>query len=126
MFFFARNWRRRDMAGPAHDRALFATLLAEARLRNPEARAGAMFGSPAVFVGRKMAACVFGDKIAMRVPASTASRSLQQGRAGIFRPRGRPATREWIEIEGSGKALIDNGDLLTEAVAFAELNNHAK
>lgn len=108
------------MAKAAQDRALFEALLAEARLRNPEARAGAMFGSPAVFIGRKMAACVFGGKIGMRVPASVASLSLELGRATAFRPHGRPAMREWIKIEGSGEALTGEGDLLTEAIAFAE------
>ena len=126
MFFSAPTWRKRNMAGLTLDRTLFEVLLAEARLRNPEARAGAMFGSPAVFVGRKLAACVLGGKIGMRVPVSVASRSVEQGRAGVFRPHGKPAMREWIEIDGSSEALIGGGDLLTEAVAFAELNNHVK
>ena len=106
------------------DDPLFTALLAQARLRNPEVRAGAMFGSPAVFVGRKMAACVLDGKIGMRVPAALASASLREGRAGSFRPYGKAPMREWIEIDGA--ALIEQGDLLTEAIAFAGKNNLAK
>jgi len=100
---------------------LFAALLAQVRLRNPDARAGAMFGSPAVFIGRKMAACVLDGRIGLRVPAALASASISQGRAVYFRPYGKTPMREWIEIDGD--ALVEQGDLLTEAVAFASRNN---
>jgi hypothetical protein len=48
-----------------HDMALFDTLLAEAKLRNPEVRRGSMFGSPALFLGRRMIGCVFGPTIGL-------------------------------------------------------------
>jgi hypothetical protein len=103
---------------------LFSALLAQARLRNPEVWAGAMFRSLAVFVGRKMAACVLDGKIGLRVPAALASAGLLCGRARPFRPYGKAPMREWIEIDGA--ALIEQGDLLTEAIAFAGRNNLAK
>ncbi len=114
------------MAVDKKDDPLFETLLAESRLRNPEVRAGAMFGSRAVFVGRKMAACVFDGKIGMRVPAAVARLSLSDGRAAPFRPHGRPVMPEWIEIDGGGDALTGKADLLSEAIAFAEANNKGK
>jgi hypothetical protein len=112
------------MAGARTDDPLFTALLAQARLCNPEARAGAMFGSPAVFVGRKMAACVLDGKIGLRVPAALAAASLSEGRAAPFRPYGKAPMREWIEIDGD--ALIEQGDLLAEAIAFAGKNNLAR
>lgn len=112
------------MTGRKTDDPLFTALLAQARLRNPEVRAGAMFGSRAVFVGRKMAACVLDGKIGLRVPAALASASLLCGRAESFRPYGKAPMREWIEIDGAN--LVEQVDLLTEAIAFAGRNNLAK
>lgn len=114
------------MAAGKKDEPLFEALLAEARLRNPEIRAGSMFGSPAVFVGRKMAACVVDGRIGMRVPAAVARLSLSDGRAAPFRPHGRPAMPEWIEIDSGADALTEKSDLLSEAIAFAEANNKGK
>ncbi len=114
------------MAVDKKDDPLFETLLAESRLRNPEVRAGSMFGSRAVFVGRKMAACVFDGRIGMRVPAAVARLSLSDGRAAPFRPHGRPVMPEWIEIDGGADALTGKADLLSEAIAFAEANNKGK
>lgn len=105
---------------------LFETLLAESRLRNPEVRAGSMFGSPAVFVGRKMAACVYDGRFALRVPKTVATLSLSEDRATPFRPHGRPAMPEWIALDGGEQALTGKGDLLREAIAFAEANNRSK
>lgn len=114
------------MAAGKKDDPLFESLLAEACLRNPEVRAGAMFGSRAVFVGRKMAACVYDGKIALHVPKAVATLSLSTGRAALFRPHGRPAMPEWIEIGGGADTLKEMADLLSEAIRFAEANNRNK
>lgn len=101
-----------------HDKALFDVLLAEAKLRNPEIRSGSMFGSPALFLGRRMIGCVFGTNIGLKVPADVAANALGEGGVMPFRPYGKPAMREWIEIEGS--SLSRHTSLLGEAIRFAE------
>lgn len=102
---------------PLHDKALFETLLAEARQRNPEVRGGTMFGAPALFLGRRMIGCVFGADIGLKVPATTAARAIADGTASTFRPYGKPAMREWIEIPG--KALSASLALIEQAIVFA-------
>ena len=46
-----------------HNKALFDALYEHARKIEPKVTRGAMFGSPAIFVGWKMAACVFGNEV---------------------------------------------------------------
>jgi hypothetical protein len=102
---------------PNHDRALFEALLAEAALRNPDVRRGSMFGSPALFLGRRMIGCVFGPNIGLKVPAEVASQAIARGAATPFRPYGKAAMREWIEI--AGPALPRHLNLIEQAIAFA-------
>lgn len=109
------------MATP-HDTTLFEALFAAASSIEPEVRRGRMFGSPAVYLGRRMAACVFGADIAFRVPAAIAAAALAAGRVKPFRPYGRPAMREWIALEGGRAALEGHGDLVEAALRFARDN----
>lgn len=114
------NEERFTSAMPAplvHDRALFETLLAEAQLRDSDVRGGSMFGSPALFRGRRMIGCVFGKNIGLKVPAEVAKQALAQGAATAFRPYGKSAMREWIEIDG--QALAERMDLIEQAITFA-------
>jgi TfoX/Sxy family transcriptional regulator of competence genes len=103
----------------SHDKMLFEQILAEAKLRNPEVRAGSMFGSPALFLGRRMIGCVFGSTIGLKVPAAVAAEALARGSARPFRPYGKPAMREWIEFDGN--ALTRHVNLLEQAIRFAAL-----
>lgn len=100
-----------------HDMALFDTLLAEAKLRNPEVRRGSMFGSPALFLGRRMIGCVFGPNIGLKVPAEVAAQAIASQSATHFRPYGKKAMREWIELDG--RALARHLDLIEQAIHFA-------
>lgn len=104
-------------AHPAHDLALFDALLGEARLRNPDIQRGSMFGAPALFLARRMIGCVFGSNIGLKVPAKVASQAIASRSATHFRPYGRKAMREWIEIEGP--ALTRHLPLLAQAIEFA-------
>lgn len=107
-----------------HDRALYEELLATLRLIEPHVRTGSMFGCPAVYCGRKLAACVHGTAVGMRVPASTAAQALKRGQAVPFQPHGMAPMKEWIQIDGS--ALPEATDLLAAAVSFAAANNAAR
>ncbi len=106
-----------------HDKQLFDALLAAARTIDPAIRGGYMFGCPAIFYGHKMAACVFGDKISLKLPAALADATLASGRAVPFAPYGRAVMREWIMAGPSIDRLDTIRDLIAAAVAYAEANN---
>ncbi|MDV6330032.1 TfoX/Sxy family protein [Asticcacaulis sp. 201] len=109
------------MQQPPHDPERFSQLLAEAQKIVADCRPGKMFGSPAVYVGRRMAACVFGNEIALRVPAQVATRALDAGSAIAFQPFGRSPMKEWISLKDPD-ALIEHLTLLAEALNFASAN----
>jgi hypothetical protein len=84
-------------------------------------RAGAMFGHPAFFSGRKMFACVYGGGIALRLPAETASRVGRRKDVIEFRPHGR-AMRNWVEIRRArAEDYKLDAALFREAAAFAQM-----
>jgi TfoX/Sxy family transcriptional regulator of competence genes len=107
----------------AHDSELFAQLLLIARRIDPDVRSGSMFGCPAIYHGRKMAACVLGSTIGMRVPKSVAIESLESGRARSFQPFGKPAMKEWVQLDGGMRALELDTDLIASAIRYAKANN---
>ncbi len=106
-----------------HDRKLFDALLDLALRIDPAVRSGSMFGCPAAFHGRKMAACVYGDKIGLKVPEELAKAALASGRAVPFTPYGKAKMREWIMLAAGDGELDKIGDLLALALAYAEANN---
>ena len=59
----------------------------------------------AFFVNDKMFACISGNGVGLRVPASTAS-DLQFSRSDVvpFRPGGMTSSREWIQIDRADAA----------------------
>ena len=106
-----------------HDKQLFEALLGAARQMEPAIRGGSMFGCPAAYYGRRLAACVYGSKIGLKVPEALAQAALASGRAVPFTPYGRRRMREWIELAASQDELDRIGDLLAAAVAYAKANN---
>jgi hypothetical protein len=106
-----------------HDRRLFEALLEWARRIDPDVRGGSMFGCPAAYHGRKLAACIYGDKIGLKVPFEVAKAALEARRAVPFTPYGKPQMREWIMIAVGEDRLDDIGDLLQAALSYAESNN---
>ena len=106
-----------------HDKALFDAVLARAALFHPDIRRGAMFGSPAVYVGRRMAICVHGTELALRVPEALARQSIEGGIARPFQPYGKAPMREWVALGGGPNARESSDDLLQAALTFAEENN---
>lgn len=96
-----------------HDPELFAWVVSHVRELVPELRTGAMFGCPAAYIGGKLAFCVYGDNLAVKLPEAEAARLLSSGLAAPFQPFGRPAMRAWVELPGSA----DMHDLLQVLVA---------
>ena len=62
-------------------------------------------GLDAYFVSDRMFACISGNGIGIRLPAS-AARELQFSRDNVvpFQPRGMGATKEWIQIDRADAA----------------------
>lgn len=106
-----------------HHQELFDAVLARAASFNPTIRRGSMFGSPAIYVDRRMAIGVHGTELGLRVPETLARRSIEDGRATPFRPYGKAPMREWIALDGGLNALEGRDDLLRAALTFAEQNN---
>ena len=106
-----------------HDKHLFEALLNVARKIDPAVRGGSMFGCPAAFHGRKLAACIYGDTIGLKVPETLAKASLASGRAVPFTPYGKPNMREWIMLATCRDELDTIADLLAAALAYAGAKN---
>jgi hypothetical protein len=106
-----------------HDLALFEKLFALAATIDPEVRKGNMYGCPAIYKGRKLAACVYGASVGMKVPECVASGAIQKGTATHFQPYGKGKMREWIQLDVGADIVFAQGDLLATAIRYAESNN---
>jgi hypothetical protein len=102
-----------------HDADLFAALAALAEMLRPGVRRGAMFGCPAIFCGKKMAVCVYGAAVALKIPEALALKTKAEGRAVAFQPYGRPTMREWIEVTPEDRDLAPFQDLIAAALDYA-------
>lgn len=68
-------------------------------LKIPGVEAAEMTGLPAYFINKRMFACICNGGVGIRLPTSAAA-ELQFSRDDVvpFQPKGRPSTREWIQI----------------------------
>lgn len=84
----------RDPVDLSHKQVLDSMLL-----KLPGVEAGEMTGLLAYFVGKKMFACICNGGVGVRLPASETA-NLQFSRKNVvpFQPKGRPSTREWVQI----------------------------
>jgi len=108
-----------DAAPAVHDRALFERLMAPVRAGAHDLRAGSMFGCPAAFVGGRLAFCVYGASVGVKLPQARAEALLRSGGAVPFRPYGKPAMREWVQFTPAPEAVAALGPVLAEAIAYA-------
>jgi hypothetical protein len=75
------------------------TVLDSFLLKLPGVSAGEMTGFPAYFVAQKMFACICNDGVGIRLSAAEAANlTFSMGNVAPFEPRGRPSSREWIQI----------------------------
>jgi hypothetical protein len=114
---------RNFMVRTVHDQVLFQELKTLALSCAPDLREGRMFGCPAIYVGRKMACCVLGSDVGLRVPAAMADAARASGRARAFTPYGKRPMREWIALDLPPKGLHAAADLIEGAIEFARKNN---
>ncbi len=83
------------------------------------ARTGHMFGYPALYAGRRLAACAYGEGIAMKLPADRVRTLVASGQAGPFQPYGKATMREWIHVRASRNEEVDElRHLVAESLAF--------
>jgi len=106
-------------AAAVHDRALFERLMEAARAGATDIRARSMFGCPAAFVAGRLAFCVYGTSIGVKIPRARAQALLRSGEAAPFRPYGKPAMREWVQFTPAPEAIAALAPLLAEATAYA-------
>lgn len=106
----------------SHNMSLYIELFGVVCKLSGAVRKGKMFGCPALYVGRKMALCVYEDRIGMRVPENIAVNAKSVDRAIAFTPYGKKPMREWIAIEPTDD-LQEFSDLFLAALSFAERNN---
>jgi hypothetical protein len=102
-----------------HNRALCETLLAEMRGVAPDLRSGSMFGCPAAYIGKRMAFCVYGDVVGVKLPAAAAAQLMASGRAAAFRPYGRVPMKEWVELRATDATSAAAAPILAVAIAYA-------
>lgn len=71
----------------------------------PGVEAAEMTGLPAYFINKRMFACICNGGVGIRLPTSVAT-ELQFSRDNVvqFQPKGRPSTREWIQINHDNSA----------------------
>jgi len=91
-------------------------VLDEMLLGDPRVRPGKMFGYPAYYAGEKLAICHYEDGVGVKLPAEVAALLLAADPNVVpFQPLGRPAMREWIQIN-----LKDSGDFEHYLSVFEE------
>jgi hypothetical protein len=105
---------------PPPNRPLFDAVVALLRSLEPELRVGSMFGCPAAFVPNRMAFCVYGEVIGVKVPEKEAIRLKGLGKAAAFRRYGRPAMKEWIELRTTRRDVHELLPILRIAIQYAK------
>ena len=84
-------------------------------------RTGHMFGHPALYAGRRLAACAYGHGIALKLPAKRVDALRSDGRATTFKPYGKPAMAQWAHLKADTRQhVIDHADIIAEALAYVD------
>ena len=74
-------------------------------LKIPGVEAAEMTGLLAYFINKRMFACICNGGVGIRLSASEAANlTFSMGNVVPFQPRGRPSTREWIQINHDNSA----------------------
>jgi hypothetical protein len=106
-----------------HDRFLFDAAFNEVRDIDALVHEGAMFGCPAAFVGRRIAFCVYGSGLGIKLPEARAAALVKSGRAFAFQPYGRTPMSEWVELRIERDRVDEIAPVLAEAIRFARADH---
>lgn len=101
-----------------HDKALFQRWVDELELDH-EFRTGSMFGTPAAFVGKRLAFGVYEANLCSKLPPEQVQKLLQSGVGHPFRPFGRPVMRGWISLSPTEVPHDQLRELLIASLRFA-------
>ena len=79
-----------------------------------------MTGFPAYFVAQKMFACISNNGVGIRLSATGAANlQFSMGNVVPFQPKGRPSSREWIQINHETSADYEkNIEIFKASIAF--------
>jgi hypothetical protein len=83
---------------------------------------GEMSGLPAYFLNKRMFACIHGEGVGIRLPASAAA-NLQFSNQNVFpfQPKGMPSTREWVQLNHENSADYTNDmEIFTASIEFVK------
>ncbi len=84
------------------------------------ARPGHMFGHPALYAGRRLAACAYREGVGMKLPAERARTLVAAGQASPFQPYGKAPMREWVHVRARTSDEVDELiHLIAESLTFA-------
>ena len=100
------------------DRELFEALLTHVRALDDAIREGTLFGYPAIFIDGRVAFCVYGSGIGIRLPARFGQLLVDRGDAFYFQPYGRSLMREWVEMRVSRDRLDEITHVLSVSIRF--------
>jgi hypothetical protein len=85
----------------------------------PDVSSRTMFGCPSYFVGEKLFACLYGEGIAVKLPADEAARWLDTPHARPFQPYDRAPMRGWVQFDrAKPEDLLRDLDAIRRAMAF--------
>jgi predicted DNA-binding protein (MmcQ/YjbR family) len=95
-------------------------VLDEMLLDDPRVKTGKMFGYPAYYVGKKLAICLYGNGVGLKVPENRAAALIEENENIIpFQPLGSRRMREWIQINlTDSKAYQEYRDVLEESLDY--------
>lgn len=87
------------------------------------AKRGHMFGHPALYARGKLAVCVYGDGIGLKLPAERVAELLESGRAKPFQPYGKSRMRDWVHLSVVSAAALDQvAAIIVESLAFVGIS----
>lgn len=89
-------------------------------LKIPGVSEGEMTGLPAYFVAQKMFACITNNGVGIRLSATGAANlKFSMGNVVPFQPKGRPSSREWIQINHENSAEYEKLiEIFKASIAF--------
>ncbi len=85
----------------------------------PDIRESTMFGGPAFFVGRRLVACIAGDRVAVKTDGDLAASLLNDGKAIDFEPVPNPGLQGWIAVRLGDLDAETTSSLFSSAVELA-------
>ena len=84
-----------------------------------DVRSGQMFGQPGYFVGRRLFACVYGDGVALKLPAEALAGLNGSPECRPFAPWNRGPMRQWVLlVRPRAEDYLADADLLEQSITF--------